>query len=460
MKFQKTILKDHQVEVKTEFDAKTIGEFEQNAAKNISKRNKIPGFRPGKAPLDVIRRMYGDALIREEAIELLVNHFYPKLLDEAEIKPAAAGKLQNIEDDDPLKLTFLVPLEPTVKLGQYESIRLTYEPEGVRDKEIEEVLEQLRYRYSTATDIKRAATNGDLVNVRINASLINPKKGEEAKVLQDTPLQLIIGRDMDREEPFPFEGFDQQLISSRPSEILEVIHTYSKNSAFEKLRGKEVQFEIYIESIKELKLPELGNEFAKTIGEHKNLESLKLDIRKELEFSKKTEYDQNYYSKLLEKIITDSTIKYPPQVLEDEKQRVLVNFEQEIAQQNLDLDTYLKINKIEKDTFIEDEIIPAAKKQLEESLVIEEIARKENIELQQEELEKAYSQTFLEMQATTDVKKLIRKHSRKKVTNAILLKAASRLLNKQVLNRLKEIADNGSNKKAKNEKNKKEKKEE
>ena len=458
LKYEKFFLEDHQVKLEVEFDQKSAAVFEQKAAVKISNRHKIPGFRPGKAPLEVIKRIYGDALIREEAIELLVNDHYPKLLEEAGIKAAGPGKLESIKDEDSLKITFIVPLQAEVVLGDYKTIKHPYNPEIVSEVEIQEVLEQLRYRYSTATEVEREATNGDLVSVQINASLENPAKDEESVILNTTPLQVIIGKSDEKEEPFPFTGFDHHLLGMKTSGSKDIAHSYSKDSVYENLRGKKVLFHVSIESVKELILPELNEEFAKSMGDFNNLDELKEAIRKDLEKSKKSIYDREYYSQLLEKIISCSTIKYSPQMLSEEQEKTLSNFEQDLAQQSLDLDTYIKINKLEKEKFIQDEIVPAAKRQLEESLVIEEIRQKEKIELKEEELEKAYTQTLFEMQATTDIKKLMRRHSKKKVTDAILMRAASRVLNGQVLLRLKEIA-NEESEKLKDEKSSEEKKE-
>ena len=88
--------------------------FKHQAARKIATKGKIPGFRPGKAPYDVIVRMYGEEMIVEEAIELMVEDQYPKILDEAKIEPAAPGTLENIDKGDPLKFTFVIPLEPTL----------------------------------------------------------------------------------------------------------------------------------------------------------------------------------------------------------------------------------------------------------------------------------------------------------------------------------------------------------
>jgi len=118
---------DHQTTMVVEVDAERLEGARRRAARKIAERAKIPGFRPGKAPYDVVRRLYGDAVITEEAVEILVDDIYPQAIKEADIKPSGQGQLENIESMDPPKFVFTVPLAPTVELGDYRSVRLPYE---------------------------------------------------------------------------------------------------------------------------------------------------------------------------------------------------------------------------------------------------------------------------------------------------------------------------------------------
>ncbi|MDP2965972.1 MAG: hypothetical protein Q8N39_08075, partial [Pelolinea sp.] len=131
---------------------------------------------------------------------------------------------------------------------------------------------------------------------------------------------------------------------------------------------------------------------------------------------------------------------YPPQMLDAEIKDVLKGVEQDIARQNLDLDTYLKINNREKDDFIEKDIKPAAIKRLEQALVIDEISRQEKIELNQKELQKEYTKTFMQMQSAPNFRVLQKEFTTKKLSNMLVMQTASRLMNQQTLDKLKSIA--------------------
>jgi trigger factor len=440
LKFTKEILEDQQAKITVEFESSILDEFKQKAVRKISSKAKIAGFRPGKAPADVVKRLYGEEAVEEEAIELLVNDIYPKLLKEAEVNPAAPGRLEKTESKNPPKFVFLIPLEPEVKLGDYRSIRMDYSPDLVKDEEIDQVMHRLQLNYSTAEPTEREARKSDLVELKINASLSNPVDGENAEVLKDSPYQLIIGEKESKEEQFPFEGFESYITGLKKNEEKKFSYIYPKTSTFEKLQGKEVEFSVLVNNIRELIKPELNDDFAKNLGAYDTLAALRDSIKKELEEAKIHEYDHKYYDDLVDKIISISQVKYPPQVLEDEVQRVLDNFEQNLVSQNLEMDTYLKINHLEKEKFLENEIKPAAKHQLEQYLVLEEIRKQEKVELEKEELQQAYTKSITEIQSNTDIAKLRKQFTSKGLANRVLLQTASRLINKRVESRLKDIA--------------------
>jgi trigger factor len=215
-------------------------------------------------------------------------------------------------------------------------------------------------------------------------------------------------------------------------------HKYSKDSIYEKLRGKEADFSVTVESIKKLVKPELNDDFAKTLG-IPTFTDLESSVKEQLETGKRNEYDNQYYDGLLDKIVKEAEIKYPPQMLDDEIQDVLKNIEEDIAKQNLDLDTYLKLNQREKEEFIDKDVKPAAQKRLEHALVLDEVGRKEKIELDQTELQREFSRSFMQMQSAPNFKDLQKEFTTKKLSNMVVMQAAARLMNRRTLEKLKEI---------------------
>ena len=373
---------DHQMKVVAEFEASDLDKFKQQAARRIASKAKIPGFRPGKAPYDVISRLYGEPTIEEEAIELMVEKVYPDVLTEAKIEPAAPGTLEDIQKEDPLKFTFVVPMEPTVELGNYQEIRKEYKPKPVTAKQVDEFIQRLRRTYATAEPVERPAEKDDLVYVKVDATLLKPTGDDKAEILKDTPLQLVIGETDPEENDYPYPGFGDNLIGLSANDEKTIKYTYPKDTKFEKLRGKAVEFHVLLQNVKKLTLPALDDEFAKMFGEYDKFEDLKAAIKTQIEMRQNGEYDQEYYTDVIEEMLKRATVKYPPQVLEHEMEHVVENVTHDLEHQKMELDVYLKTLKKEKDEWMESDVKPAARKRLERMLLLQELSKKENVQVE------------------------------------------------------------------------------
>jgi trigger factor len=440
LKIEQTPRDDHQVQIVAEFGSEELEPFKGKAIHRIAQEAKIPGFRPGKAPASIIRRMYGDDTIEKEAVELMIDDVYPKIIDEANIKPSGPGSLQEIVSSNPPKFSFLIPLEPDVQLGDYRSIRQEYKLEAVPEKKIEETLRQYQMLFSTTEPVERPAANGDVIYIKLSGHLVDPAEGEDPELIKETPYQYYLGDSSLNEGDFPYKGFEDALVGLSANDEKTITYTYPDDFDSETLKGKKIEFHVKVESIKVLKLPELNDEFAHNVGQFENLDALKQSIRVRLEAAAKHDYEDEYFSKIIEKLVGMATIKYPPQMLEEEQESVLHSIEQDLAEQKLDLEAYMKLRKTDREKFIQDEVTPAAKKRLEQSLTLEAIAREENIKLEEEEINQAFNDALADMQYSTDFRKLQRKTSPQRLANAIAVQAASRLMNQHVLERLKDIA--------------------
>jgi trigger factor len=457
LKIEQTPRDDHQVQIVAEFGSEELEPFKGKAMHRIAQQAKIPGFRPGKAPASIIRRMYGDDTIEKEAVELMIDDVYPKIIDEAKIKPSGPGSLQEIVSSNPPKFSFIIPLEPDVQLGDYRSIRQEYSLESVPEEKMTETLRQYQMLFSTTEPVERPAANGDVIYVNLSGTLVKPAEGEDAELIKETPYQYYLGDSSLNEGDFPYKGFEDELVGLSANDEKTISYTYPKDFASETLKGKKIEFHVKVESVKELKLPELNDEFAHNVGQFESLDALKQSIRMRLEANAKHEYEDDYFGKIIEKLVGMATIKYPPQMLEEEQESVVRSIEQDLAEQKLDLEAYLKLRKIDHEKFIQDEVVPAAKKRLEQSLILEAIAREENIKLEEKEINDAFNDTLADMQYSTDFRKLQRKTSPQRLANAIAVQAASRLMNQHVLERLKDIATGKAEEKPAEEKQTEEK---
>jgi trigger factor len=442
LKIETQTREDHQVEIVAELESEELENYKRRAARQIAKQSKIPGFRPGKAPYDVIKRHFGEEAIQQQAIELMVDDVYPKALKEAEIDPSGPGQLEEIVSVDPPQFKFIVPLAPEVELPDYLSMRKDYELPSVSDEDVQKVISNLQRNYATAEPVERAAEKGDLVYLKISGDLAEPEEGEDPQFIRETPLQVVAGEESPDTGNWPYEGFSDEVIGLTADDEKQIQYTFPEDSPYERLKGKTVNFSITVQSIKSLILPELDDEFAKTLGEFETFSDLTDTIRKQLEDNNLREYDDKYLGDLVDEIVDQATIKYPPHVLDHEVEHIIEALQQDLAQQKMDLETYLKTRQTDRETFVEQEAKPVAKRRLERSLVLDELARVEEIHVENEELQSAVVQRMMEMQGqgTIDFSKFKTAAARQELTNNIAMDTAGRLLSQHTLMRLKSIA--------------------
>lgn len=440
MKIETEAREDHQMKVVAEFETSALDKYKGQAARKIAQKAKIPGFRPGKAPYDVIVRLYGDAAIEEEAVELMVEDVYPQILTEAKIEPSGPGTLEDLSKKDPIKFTFVVPLEPTVDLGKYRELRKKYSVKGVGKKEVDDFVERLKKNYATAEPVERPAAKGDLVYLKLDATILQPAEGDKPELLKDSPLQVVIGENDPEQNSFPYVGFGDNLVKLAAGDEKTFKYTYPADSRYEKLQGKEVEFHCKVESVKVLHLPEIDDAFAQTVGDFENVEKLHENIKAQLESREKEEYESVWYDELIDKLIAGATIKYPPHLVEHEMEHVVDSVKEDLARQRMELDTYLKTIKKEQAAWLEEDIKPVARKRLERSLVMDQLAKSENVQVKNEDLQSEFTTMLGEMQGSMDLKKLQKQLKNERVANALAMQAASRVMNRQVLERLKDIA--------------------
>lgn len=446
MNIEKNIRDDHQAELIVEVEAERMEAAKRRAARKLSERGKIPGFRPGKAPYEMVRRHYGDESIIEQAIDLLVDEIYPEALKQAEIEPAAPGALEKVESTDPPKFVFRVPLMPTVDLGDYLSMRVPYEWNPPGQKELEEALENIRRMYATTETVEREIREGDYALISVKGRKEGAPESEEADDLsRDNAAVMIRAADKQLDDEWPFKGFARELIGLKPGETKTITHTYPADEEDETLRNAAVSFEVAIKSVRAVTLPELNDDFAKMVSEkYETLDQLKEAVRKDLETRSRAEYDDQYFSNVLDKMREFAVIKYPPQVLEHESEHVLEDLSQRLADQNMDLETFYKVRGTTQEKFMEEEVRPAAARRLERGLILDEIIRRHHIQIDVDALHEEFNQTINELAYTgaVDLERLNKsgKAAKERFTNAVASASADRLMTRRALEKLKAIA--------------------
>ena len=432
MNIEKQYQEDHSVKLIVEVDQEKMNLYKRRAATKIASRGNIAGFRPGKAPYEIVLRTYGESAITEQAVDLLIDAEYNNILKEAEINPGAAGTLESVDSLTPPKFTFRVPLAPEVDLGDYYSVRMPYEWKAPEQADFDKAVEDLRQMYATTENVDRAIEVGDYVLVDVKS---------ETKEVNRTGFATFV-RSEDRDTEWPYNGFAKELIGLKAGESKTISHEFPQDWEVEELKGVTAEIEVTVKTVRGVTLPDLNDEFAKMTGAGETIDALTEAVKKDVESKSQANYDDIYFVELIEKVKQTAKVKYHEHTLEHEGEHVLSDLSNRLSQQNMDLDTYFKVRETTREKFIEEEVNPVARKRLERGLILDEVVRKENIQLDNELLDAEFNETLNSLaQQGMDFSKIRGgKKGQKQLSEAIAMESASRVMTRKALDTLKLIA--------------------
>ena len=374
---------DQQVKLIIEIEPEEFERAKRRVARRLAKRIKIPGFRPGKAPYEIIERRLGERAIVEEAIDDLLDDLYPKAIKESEIKPYSAGVLDNVDlEGEKPRFEILVPLEPEVKLPEnYRSFRLPYEEPELTDEEVEEAFKSFLRMFASLEPVDRPAEVGDAVYVDVEAYEEGNEEGEPLFADQNHPL-LVEKEPHNGEWPFP--GFPENFVGVKPGDEKTVIYTYPEDWDDEDLRGKTVVLKAVVKEVKAYTVPELTDELVAKVG-YDSVDKFREDVIEDLKADKRAKYDNEYFTKVVDALLEQTEVKFPPQMLEDAVKGVTASLEADLESYGISKEEYLEQRGITEDD-LKKEIAEEAKKTLLRELLISEIARREGLTPTKEEI--------------------------------------------------------------------------
>jgi len=441
MKIQKTYTDDHQVKITAEFDDATFEQFKHRAARKISERTRIPGFRPGKAPYAMVLRQVGEAQISSQATEMLVDDAYPKILEEEKIKAYGPGNLEKVVSENPPVFEFSIPLEPEVELKNVEALQSDYRPEPVSAEEVTNFITSTRRNAATIVPLETPAAEGNVVYMTLSGTDADAE-GDAAQVIKTSPNQVLIPSK--KEQPkteWPFEGFGRSLIGHKADETLEFDHSFNKDYSDKDLAGKKVHFTVKIESVKGLELPEMNEEYLQTLGGFKTIEDLEKAVHSRLEAEKSETYDEKYYLALVDQLRKEADLKYSPQMLANEEEQVLHRIEHDLSHRRMDLDLYLKLRKTDKETFLKEEVKPTALARLERSLVMDALTKKFELKVENKDVETQVNKLVNDLIMSGEFAEMQKTYGQKKFAESITMDAANRAMEAKIRQQLLKLAD-------------------
>ncbi len=433
MKIETQFLEDHQVKLIVEVEAEQMEEMKRRAANKLSRRVKIPGFRPGKAPYPVILRTVGESVVAEEALEMLVEDIYPKAIKESQIEPYGPGKLEKVASMEPITLEFVVPLDAKVTLGDYRSRRKPYEPKPVADKDVDDAIKELQERQALIEPVERPAHEGDVVTVKLSG--VRKDNVENNVLLSERSVPVII-RSGDKDE-WLFEGFSKSFdgLSADASGVIE--HTFPADNENKELQGVPAEFKYVVENVKSRTLPDVDDEFAKSLGDFETVDAMRDNVRTALDAQSKAAYNETYDNEIIEETVENSQFEYPPQMLENEIDQAIKDLENRLNQQGLDMDIYLKSRNKDMDA-LKEELKPVAEKRLKRGLVLFELGKAEDIQIKKDELETEAVNTLSYLQRSLperDARRLTNRNVRDNVLSNVMVD----MMTRKTIERLRDI---------------------
>lgn len=350
-----------------------------NKAYNKNKKNfNIPGFRKGKVPMAMVKKHYGVEVLFEDAINTVVSETYPTLIEENKLKPIDYPKIDVVEigEGKDLVYTAEVTLYPEIELGEYKGLDIKRKEVKVEDVEVEGQLKNMQQQ-NARVEVKEEGNveNGDIAVIDFKGFVDGVAfEGGEAK---EYALEIGSGSFID--------NFEDQLVGMATGEKKEIKVNFPENYGKEDLNGKEATFEVTVNQIKVKEMPALDDEFAKEVSEFETLDELKADITKRIEETKKASVEREFEDELVTAVIENSKMDIPEIMVEKEIDMMVRDLENRLSQQGLSLEQYMQFtgNTEEK---MRSYMKENADKKVKADLVLEAIAKAENIEATDEEI--------------------------------------------------------------------------
>lgn len=370
------------VKLEIEIPAKDAVNEYNKAVKRMSEYVNIPGFRKGKAPRPIVEKHVGIDRIKHEALEGLL----PKVLNDAiaknelDIISQPYVESYDFEIGKDVKITAKAELKPEVKLGKYKELTVEVEeyatPKDAMDKSIEDMLKR---NSTTNLVVDRKTKDTDVVVIDFDGSVNGEKI--QGGAAENYPL------DLGNSNFIP--GFAEQIVGKELNSEFDITVDFPKDYHEAKLAGQPAVFKIKLKEIKEKVLPELNDEFAQKVGPFKTVDELKADIQKFLDSTKEREDKKASDNAIFAKVLADTKIDIQDSMIEKESNMLLEDYKQRLASQGFNFDEVMKTQNLDE---LNSQLKEEATQRIKTTLVIDEIAKVENIKIESEDLEQKFAE--------------------------------------------------------------------
>ena len=407
-----------------EVSAQELEKALQNAFLKNKNKISIPGFRKGKVPRQMVEKMYGPEIFYEDAANELIPDAYEKAVEECgeDIVSSPSIEVTQIKKGEPFIFTAEVALKPEVKLGKYKGVAVDKADLNVTDEEVDAEVNKERENNARNIEVTdRPVKDGDMTVLDfegfVDGVAFEGGKGE------NYPLTIGSGAFI--------PGFEAQLVGAEINKETEVNVTFPEDYQAEDLRGKAAVFKCTIKEIKEKELPELDDEFAGEVSEFDTLEEYKADVKAKLTEKKEKDAKEAKEAAVIEAIVNDSDMEIPDAMVETQQRQMMDEFAQRIQMQGLSMEQYIQFTGASYERMIE-QVKPQAEKRIKSRLVLEAIAKAENIEASEEDYEQELKAMAEAYQMEVDkVKEMLPEKSVSQIKEDIAVRKAAEFVVEQ-----------------------------
>ena len=369
-----------------ETEPSEIEENMEKVYKRLVKRAEVPGFDKGSAPRDVLEKHIGREKMVEDAVKEMMPIICAQVIKEQKLE-TTMQPLIKINQNDPLIFEMVVPLKPIVELGDYHSIKVEPDSLEVRKEEVDEVLEGLRVQFAKHEMVDRPVQEGDLITIDIEGIVL------ESPLLNKKGVKFQVSPEFANDIP----GLYKKMIGLKKGEEKEFKLKLPEDYAGKLVAGKEVSFKVKVYDIQATTLPELNDEFTNVVApDLKTLDLLRERIEKNMRIEREQNADAKFEGKVVESLIEISKLEYPPIMIDMESQGLINEYKEQLQASCKDNREYEEKLKQVPESILKERALLIAKKRILWSLVINETAKAENIEVDDEEVNEEIEQMISE----------------------------------------------------------------
>ena len=367
--------------LKVTVPAEKVDKALDQAFKKVVKQINVPGFRKGKVPRPIFEQRFGVEALYQDAVDILLPEAYGEAIDETGINPVAQPEINvtQIEKGKDFEFEATVTVEPEVQLGDYKGLEIEKQDSELTDEDLQEAIDHsLGHLADMVVKEDGVVENGDTVNIDFDGYV----DGEQFEGGQADGYDLEIGSGSF------IPGFEDQLVGVKTGEEKDVVVTFPEEYHAEELAGKEATFKTKVNEIKYKEVPELDDEIANELDSDANsVDEYKENLRKRLSEQKAEETENVEKEETINKATDNATIDIPKAMIDTELDRMVQEFGQRIQQQGLDLQTYFQISG-QDESQLREQMKDDAEQRIKTNLTLSAIADKENIEANDEDIEK------------------------------------------------------------------------